>query len=246
VLTVGFLPFLYVISVLVAYQSAFTKIKWSLRDRRALVWKVELALVSVLGGGARYAAKFGGGWVADAASAGSIRGMRTVIKAFRQSVEQTDRAASEERNRLERFAGVSGTDSQGLQLDRREFLETKEALRDLATAQTGWYHNPGQRYRADLIDLFVPIFRSIGLPESHGIVMRVARDGQAWYAWRRTVTGWCFAIGDSAPPPDQWEFDGPQPPSDFPGKDPAWGRGPFRSEVNANWDDPAAEPDAWT
>jgi hypothetical protein len=243
-LTVGFLPFVYVISVLVAYESAFTRIKWSLRDRKVLVWKVQLALVSVLGGRARYAGRFTGGWIDDAASAGSFQGMRTVIKEFKRSIERSDRAASEESDRLVRYAGVSGTDSQGLQLDRREFLETRKALRDLATAQMGWYHHPGQRYRADLIDVFVPIFRNIGLPESHGIVMRVARDGQAWYAWRRTVTGWCFAIGASAPPPDQWEFDGPQPPSDFPGTDPAWGSGPFRSEVNANWDDPAADPDA--
>ena len=84
-LTVGFLPFLYVISVLVAYQSAFTQIKWSLRDREALVWKAQLAMVSVLGGGARYAGKFTNGWIEDAASAGSLQGMRTVIKQFRQS-----------------------------------------------------------------------------------------------------------------------------------------------------------------
>ena len=44
-----------------------------------------------------------------------------------------------------------------------------------------------------------------GLPRESGITLHVARDGQSWYARRRTVTGWCFAIGAAGPPPDQWE-----------------------------------------
>lgn len=99
-LTVGFLPFLYVISVLVAYQSAFTRIKWTLRDRKVAVWKVELALVSVLGGRARYAAKFVGGWIKDAAAASSIHGMpggnqgvSTVCGAERQGRQRGKRSA---------------------------------------------------------------------------------------------------------------------------------------------------------
>ncbi len=240
-LTVAFLPFLYVISVLVAYQSAFTRIEWSLRDRKALVWKVELALVSVLGGKARYAANFVGRWIEDAAAAGSLRGMRTVIKDYRKSVEQRDKVASEERDRLERFANVSGTDNHGLQLDRREFRETKEALRSLASAQMGWYRNPGSRYRGDLLEIFTPIFTTMGLPEEHGVAMRIARDGQSWYAWRRTVTGWCFAIGASGPPPNQWEFDGPEPPKGFPGQDAVWGEHPFESAPN--WEEPTIDPE---
>lgn len=39
-----------------------------------------------------------------------------------------------------------------------------------------------------------------GLPQETGITMSVAKDGQAWYAWRRTITGWCFAIGAAGSP----------------------------------------------
>jgi hypothetical protein len=85
-LTVGFLPFLYVIGVLVAYQSAFTRINWSLRDRKGLVWKVELALVSVLGGKPRLASNFVEAWIKDAAAAGSFRGMRAVVKDYGRSI----------------------------------------------------------------------------------------------------------------------------------------------------------------
>jgi hypothetical protein len=154
--------------------------------------------------------------------------MRAVFKDYRRTVEERDEKATRESDRLEYYAGVPGTDSQGMQLDRREFRETKKALQSLASAQMGWYRNPGSRYRGDLLEMFAPMFTTDGLPEdNHGVVMQVARDGQSWYAWRRTVTGWCFAIGASDPPPNQWEFDGPNPPAGFPGEDAAWGDDPF-------------------
>lgn len=66
--------------------------------------------------------------------------------------------------------------------------------------------------------------------------MRISADGQSWYAWRRTITGWCFAIGSNGPPPNQWRYDGPSPPNGFPGEDPAWGSSPFAGDADANWD----------
>jgi hypothetical protein len=69
--------------------------------------------------------------------------------------------------------------------------------------------------------------------------MKVAKNGKAWYAWRRTVTGWCFAIGAAGPPPDRWEYDGPEPPGRFPSKGRGWG-----DNANRNWtvrDKPAIE-----
>jgi hypothetical protein len=61
------------------------------------------------------------------------------------------------------------------------------------------------------------------------------RNGQAWYAWRRTITGWCFAIGSAKAPPDQWRNDGSEPPKDFPGRDRAfWGSDPL--QWGKNWD----------
>ena len=63
----------------------------------------------------------------------------------------------------------------------------------------------------------------------------VSEDGQSWYAWRRTVTGWCFAIGAAGAPPNQWEYDGPEPPEGFPSEDQAWGDSPFADQANRNW-----------
>ena len=55
------------------------------------------------------------------------------------------------------------------------------------------------------------------------------------YAWRRTVSGWCFSIGADGPPPVRWEFDGPEAPTGFPGKACEWGSGPCADGVNRNW-----------
>jgi hypothetical protein len=240
-LTVSFLPFVYVVSVLVAYDSAFRRIDWSLRGQQGGSWRVKLALATVLRGRARDSAGFVGGWVERAGTARSFREARRAINAYRTSLRKREKVESEKRGRLEGYAGVQGTDEEGLQLDRREFAETKAALRSLASAQMGWYRNPGNRYRDDLLDIFAPVFQSDGLPREHGVTMRVTEDGQAWYAWRRTITGWCFAIGASAPPPDQWEFDGPEPPRGFPGQDAAWGENPFAWEANRNWGEPMTE-----
>jgi hypothetical protein len=127
------------------------------------------------------------------------------------------------RQRLIRNAGLHGTDAEGLQLDRREFAETKAALNWLAVCQAGWYRREGERdaYRVDLMDV-VNDFLSRGLPADHGITMRVRRDGRAWYAYRRTPSGYYFAIGASGPPPSQWYYNGSHPPRSYPRPSQGW------------------------
>ena len=147
----------------------------------------------------------------------------------------TDRGVIEEQERLERYTGAEGTSADGRRLDRREFKETVRSLRWLATCQSGWYSKEN-RYRPELLDLVKSSFPVYGLPAETRITITVAKDGQSWYAWRRTITGWCFAIGAAGPPPCQdWEYDGPKPPDGFPGQDENWGSGPFSYKANENW-----------
>jgi hypothetical protein len=133
--------------------------------------------------------------------------------------------------RLREYTGVQGTEEEGRQLDQREFDVTRQALQWLATVQMGCYHNSA-RYKREALDLADP--SRLGLPADHGIHMVVRDDGQAWYAWRRTPSGWCLGIGAAGPPPDQWLGDGPQPPDGFPGYDAWWGSGPFGINT-VNW-----------
>ena len=61
--------------------------------------------------------------------------------------------------------------------------------------------------------------------------MKVADDGQSWWAQRRTIRGWVFAIGAAAPPPSQQFFNGPEPHEAGPGTS-GWGA---EHEWTPNW-----------
>lgn len=137
--------------------------------------------------------------------------------------------------RLKRFAGAKGTDTDGRQLDRREMSETMAALGWLHICHMGHYRK-GKRFRPDILTV-IGDFERQGLPSPHGIEMRVRKDGQAWFAWRRTVGGRVLAIGAQAPGgnPDEWLYSGDQPPASWPGSDPAWGDHAFLTP--ADWRD---------
>lgn len=228
-MTIGALPFIYFIMLYARYQSAFRTL-YIVQDRAARR-RAKLAMIMTMFGRVLDIGGITGDWTREAALAPSFRAARNVIKHFQASRRLDDAKEAEKQARLKRYAGVKGTDDSGRQLDRREFEETTRVLRWLATVQAAWYSNPDGRYRVDLFDLLGHDFTSYGLPLEHGIILHVARNGRSWWAWRRTVTGWCFAIG--AVGPNQWEYDGPEPPRGFPGKDKGWEGG------NRNW---PAEP----
>lgn len=103
----------------------------------------------------------------------------------------------------------------------------------MSTCQMGQYRNNGGRYRSDIVGLAGSMFVQDGLPEDHGVEVRTSEDGQRWYGWRQTPSGWWFAIGASGPPPDQWLYDGPVPPVSFP-TEAGWDQ--FgSSERSVNW-----------
>jgi hypothetical protein len=181
-----------------------------------------------------HAAACGGTY--EIANATSFSEARQSAANFQELLREKNRMERERQKRLVRYVGSQETDANGRQLDRREFEETMRALRWLASCQMGWYRREN-RYREDLLmNILGNDFTRQGLPRESGIMMRVSEDGQSWYAWRCTVTGWCFAIGASGPPPNQWTYDGLEPPSGFPGEDPAWGDTPFSLGISPNWD----------
>ena len=234
-LTVGLVPFLYLFSIYVAYDAVFRRIsredtgRWSgCRSR--------LALLSVLHFRAGAVRQLAGYWyfTRKLGEAQTFSAARGVVAEFLDTLSRKAQAEIDEKERLRRYSGSQELNDGGRRLDRREFAETNGALQWLATCQMGWHRNRG-RYRRDLLRVLGDDFTSYGLPKDSGITLHVAPDGQSWYAWRRTVTGWCFAIGAAGPPPDQWTYDGPEPPRGFPGRDLSWGADPFADEVNRNW-----------
>ena len=226
------LLFVYGFAVVAAYESSFKRMRiWRkdgplLRQRLAVMMRANgrlgtLRLVTGLG-------------------LQRIARTETYRQAWREvgslRVEARQRAAEEaaSKRRLIENAGVTGTDESGRQLDQREFVATRSALRWLATCQMGHYRSRERKYRADLLPIVEPHFVRDGLPENHEVEMYVARNGQCWYATRQAITGWWFAIGAAGPPPDQWVYDGPHPPQGFPAES-EWDR--FGGDMaSANWD----------
>ena len=230
-LTIGILPLIYVIALLAGYETAFARARFSL-NRQSASWRVRLAILVSFHVRLAELKSMESFRLREIAEASSFREARRKIEGSREARRASEAEASAALGRLDTFASASGTDADGRRLDQREFSETKEALQSLASAQMGWYRNRGERYRSDLAEILDSQFEQIGLPEPRGVAITVSADGQAWYASRRTITGWCFATGSAARPPDQWLYDGPEPPAGFPGEAPGWSR--FGLEAN-NW-----------
>lgn len=234
-LTVGLVPFLYLFSIYVAYDAVFRRISRENTGRWSRC-RARLALLSVLHFRVGAVRKLAGHlyFTRNIGEAQTFSAARVVAAEFLDTLSRKEQTRIDEEERLRRYSGSQELDDEGLRLDRREFSETVDALQWLATCQMGWHRNGG-RYRHDLLKILDGDFVRQGLPRESGIKLHVARDGQSWYAWRRTVTGWCFAIGAAGPPPNQWRYDGPEPPRGFPGQDTSWGDRPFAEQVNRNW-----------
>jgi hypothetical protein len=226
-LTIGVLPFVFVMALAAGYGTLYARMKAStgldrlpIRSRVGVALALRLRLLDINGLRGRY--------LQEAAHADRVTDAIRVIGAFRSDRTRRAKIAEMKKERLDQFAGADGEDDQGRRLDQREFSETQAALRWLATCQMGW-HNRNGHYRADLLE-FMDDFTSQGLPVDHGIVMRLHKEG--WYAYRRTVGGWVLGIGAVGPTPDQWFFDGPEPPEGLlRGK--GWGAHPH--EETSNW-----------
>jgi hypothetical protein len=199
-LTLGALPFVTWLSLFSEYQQALLRMRR--RDDERVALRAKLALAAAFRGRARELHRFVHPWVSDLAEAEGFRAGLAVIRRFRADMAQRDAAERKKAEDLVRYAGNPGTDDEGRRLDRREFAETIEALESISFAQMGWYRNePEGRYKLMPDAVLSALAR--GLPDDHGIQMRVRPKGRSWYAWRRTVSGWVFAVGAAAPPSDQ-------------------------------------------
>jgi hypothetical protein len=226
--TIGCLPFVSLFGLYANYQSKFGQINWAApKDRRARR-RSKAALLLTFRMRNRALGAFTGADARELTSAKSWGEARRVL-AYQRAVvraQETDEDLAAER--LRRFQGVEGTDWEGKQLDQREFEPTKLALDRLAMFHRARHENG--RYRADLMEVVGGLL-SDDLPEDAGITMTVHKKGRSWFAWRRTVTGWCLGVGAAGPPPDQWSYEGPEPPLGFPRAGTAWTPGAFDGDT---------------
>jgi hypothetical protein len=236
-LTVALLPFVYIVSLYAAYESAFKRANWSCPAGKIPII-VKIAIATTLHFRARLIGALKSPWINRLSTTTTFADSRRLTKDFRREFEASERAILDENIRLRHFAGSQGTDLNGRRLDRREFSETIRSLQMIADCQMGWYRNDNQheRYRTDLTEILGSSLFSGGSPEDPGITVKVSKNGQSWYAWRRTVSGWCFAIGSAGPPPDQWKYDGPEPPTGYPSEHTNWvNASTSNSDSAINW-----------
>lgn len=232
-MTAGFLPFAWALALYAAYELPTKRIVSANEATRWQRLRALLALASAFRGRRYRLRGFGLYEAREMATADTFSASRATALNLIRRAEEREADQLRREDRLRRYAGVAGTDSEGRQLDRREFEATTRALTFLWTCHAGHYRKDG-RYREDMLGI-AELGGFDGLPDDHGIIMELTPDGQSWWAYRRTVTGWCFAIGASMEPPDEWRVDGAEPPTGPPGLGEGWGAGPHDLEAEKNW-----------
>ncbi|SDS89172.1 Uncharacterized membrane protein [Pseudarthrobacter equi] len=233
-LTAAFLPFLYGLTLYAAYESAASHMK-AVRPPKTPLARPVITLLARTAFSVEKIAAVTPRTRMVMAETSSWRAASAAFDAGRVHEITRRQELADKQQRLLDNAGVAGTDGNCKRLDQREFEQTIRALSYLHFCQAGNYRNLG-RYRADLIDALGPeALASRGLPNEAAITMHVAKDGQGWWAWRRTVTGWVFAIGAIEAPNDRWEFDGPKVPAGGPGSDPSWRHFMVPPEPHEHW-----------
>lgn len=228
------LPFVYALSLVMAYEIVL-RLSSFRNSGNAPPLSVRAALLVGLRGDLRAVNDLPQHHVQYQAISGS-RGFREALEHVREYERDRDARQlekAEETARLVQYAGVKGLGTDGKVLDQREIKETRDALRWIQTCHLGHYNKRG-KYREDLMSgVLLDDFTRQGLPDEHGITMRVRKDGQAWYAWRRTPSGHVLGIGMNHGRDNEWLYEGEEPPRNVPGTDPSWGDRPY--ETPANW-----------
>ena len=222
--TIGCLPFVFVFGLYANYQSKFGQINWAAPQDRRARRRAKAALLLTFHVQNRALGTFTGVDARELTSAKSWGEARRVLAYQRAAVRAREANEDLAAERRRRYEGVEGTDWEGKQLDQREFEPTRRALDRLAMFHRARYENG--RYRADLMQMVGGLL-SDNLPGDIGVTMTVHKKGRSWFAWRRTVTGWCLGIGAAGPPPDQWTYEGREPPTGFPRAGTDWKPGDF-------------------
>ncbi len=223
-LTVMTLPFIFLFSLYANYETTFVRIDLATKDDARARRRAKMALLASFHLRNRDLQRFTGMAPSELGTAQSWGEARRIIAYHRAEARVEEAKKDLAAKKLIRYAGVPGTDWKGRPLDQREFEDTKHALDMLATFHQAQFADG--RYRTDLMEAVGNLLSSKQLPDP-GIVSEVEKNGHSWFAWRRTVTGWCLGIGATGPPPDHWVYEGLEPPSGYPRKDDGWRHGDF-------------------
>jgi hypothetical protein len=136
-------------------------------------------------------------------------------------------ASEADRGKVDRYeanAGSDDVDENGWRLDRRGFTDTRLALKNVDLAQATYHRLHG--HYATIDELGADTVARTLLQGATDLTVHV--DGDSWWAWRQSESGWTFAIGRT-PTSGPWYFDDADPPTAPP---PGTG---WRTDDDGNW-----------
>lgn len=138
-------------------------------------------------------------------------------------------AKEAERRKMDRYlqhANSDAVDENGWRMDRRGFSATRDALRQLVIAQGSFAQRNG--HSGTLTDLQKDIVSRTLVKEPDSLTLQLDEFG-SWWAWRRSESGWVFAIGGLPGDDRIFYTDGESPPL---GPPPG---APWRTTDDGNW-----------
>lgn len=218
-LPLAIFPFLYLFAFATMIEQNFVTLRWCNDSKKLPPSRVRLAVVLGMHFSLATASRFNGRY-RQVAQSTTFREAFNSMREFRADLRRRDEAESQRISNLAMNAGTRGVDDHGAQLDRREFLETKQLLTDIATSQGGRYETRGDRFWNDLTEMTVSR-KSYSLPEPHGITVETTSDQKKWRAWRRMPSGWVLGVG-GLKPGDEYMYQAPETPTTWPGGSVEW------------------------
>jgi hypothetical protein len=219
-LAAAVIPYLYLVASYMAYERLFVRLSL-MNARRPPSVRAKIGLLLGLRGSLVDVGGFTGSFAREAAQSSTVRASLHQVRSFKMERGAEDLARARVKRQLADNVGRNGVDENGLVLDRREFVQTKDALRWVATCHMGGYRREDRpnEYRRDLLDMLVATHsKQLAFGSDTPFVSKVRKDGQAWYAYRHTPSGHVFGMGADGPPPSQWFYDGATPPDGYPSK----------------------------
>ncbi|WP_030147944.1 hypothetical protein [Mycetocola saprophilus] len=207
--------FAYPLAFISACEVAIVRMKLFNNNKRPSLY-LGSALIAGFRGRLVYASRFTMGWIPLMAKADDFREARHIMRRFRRAVRDARIAKRRHRADVKARMGVSGLDSNGNWIDRREFHETKQALESLRFIQMGYARNHNSTFTRDPLKLMVDSELE-SLPKLHGIETQLSADRKSWMAWRKTAGQFYLGVsGNVIDINEVWRYSGSISPSAFP------------------------------
>lgn len=210
-------PYLYVVAFYAATEVILKRLLWTNKEMPV---RARLGVLAGLHGSVRWAKELTGRYH-HVSQAKSFRGALSEMREFRDDVTRRETREADRLADLEGFAGQTGVDGTGAQLDRREFDGTKRVLQFIHTAQALRYERLGETFWDDLTDMVISPVSKWGLPDQHGVIVEVTDDKKKWRAWRRLPSGWVLGIGATGRF-GEYRYAGAEAPTTWPGASDEW------------------------